>query len=218
MHTTAQGALRLHALRPESCHVTALSNLLADAKGDRSVDALIEQAEKAGHSVDRGTVYRALKGEHAKRPREETLASLAAVFGLDIRKVREAAARPSGERVPWTPPKEADQLDRNQRRAVEQMIKALIAETEQEQVLFRAVRTRNLIIADLLAGGDGTAGSEHDESAVRRARGEVASILARRRKAGDRDVSPAATKQGDYELVADPDDFIQEEQEADPHP
>lgn len=106
--------------------MTALSDLLNAAKGDRSVDRLIEAAEKRGHVVDRGTVFRALNGDHAKRPREETLSAFAAVFELDIRKVREAADRPAGELGPWVPTSEAAQLDRDQRTALDRLIKTIV--------------------------------------------------------------------------------------------
>lgn len=106
--------------------MTALSDLLNDAKGDRNIDLLIEAAEERGHMIDRGTVYRALAGEHAKRPREQTLTALSEVFGLDVRKVREAADRPAGELGPWDPTPESAQLDRDQRAALDRLIKTIV--------------------------------------------------------------------------------------------
>lgn len=107
--------------------MTALSDLLANAKGDQSVDVLIDKAEKAtGATLDRSVIYRALKGEHAKTPREATLQSLSDVFGVDVRKLREAVAMPAGELGPWSPTPESARLDRHQRKALDQLIKAIV--------------------------------------------------------------------------------------------
>lgn len=130
MHTTAQGALHLHALRTESCHVTALSDLLNDAKGDASIDRLIEAAEKrTGAEINRTAragIYKALSGQHAKNPREETLTVWAEVFQLDVRDLRQAAAKPRGELGPWQPVAESARLDQDQRTALDLLIKAIV--------------------------------------------------------------------------------------------
>lgn len=107
MHTLLHSG---RGLTGESVNVTALSDLLNLARGDRSTDDLIAAARKAGHEVDRATVFRALKGEHAKTPRESTLTALSAVFGVDVRLLRKAAGRGMGELDDWVPPTEARQL------------------------------------------------------------------------------------------------------------
>lgn len=110
--------------------MTALSDLLNDAKGDRSVDDLIEAAEKkSGHPIRRtfrSTIYKALEGDHAKNPREETLGLFADVFQVDIRTLRLAADKPAGELGPWVPTTEAARLDRDQRRALDALIKTIV--------------------------------------------------------------------------------------------
>lgn len=130
MHTTAQGVLRLHAIRTESCHVTALSDLLNDAKGVDSIDRLIEAAEKrTGVEINRTAragIYKALSGQHAKNPREETLLVWAEVFQLDVRDLRQAAAKPRGELGPWQPVAESARLDQEQRQALDLLIKAIV--------------------------------------------------------------------------------------------
>lgn len=109
--------------------MTALSELLNEAKADRSVDDLILSAEKRlGREINptfRSTIYRALDGSHAKRPREETLQLFADVFELDVREVRTAASRPAGELGPWVPVAEAAQLSQPVRNALDQLIKAI---------------------------------------------------------------------------------------------
>jgi hypothetical protein len=111
---------------PRVVNVTELSNLLNDAKGDRAVDRLIADAEKQGHKIHRGTIYRALDGDHAKHPREETLQAFAAVFGVDVGELRRAVKRPAGELGPWVPTPDSAQLDRDQRRALDQLIKTIV--------------------------------------------------------------------------------------------
>lgn len=115
-------------------NVTELSELLNRAKGDRVVDRLIADAEKQGHKIHRGTIYRALDGDHAKHPRDETLRAFAAVFGVDVGKLRQAVKRPAGELGPWVPVSDSAQLDRDQRKALDQLIKAIVRAGGQSNV------------------------------------------------------------------------------------
>lgn len=107
--------------------MTELSKLLNEAKdAGRNVDHWVEQAAKAGHDIDRATVFKALKGEHAKNPRESTLQGLAFVFDIDVRDLREAVDKPRGELGPWTPTSEAARLDQAQRDALDTLIKTIV--------------------------------------------------------------------------------------------
>lgn len=109
--------------------MTPLARLLESAKADRSVDSLIAEAERKGASINstaRATIYKALKGDHAKEPRDETLQMFAAVFGLDVREVRKAAGMARGELGPWTPTTEANRLDQDQRNALDALIKTIV--------------------------------------------------------------------------------------------
>lgn len=109
--------------------MTALSDLLNDAKADNSVDNLIAAAEKRGTTINgtaRATVYKALNGDHAKRPREATLSMFAEIFQLDVREVRAAAGRAPGELGEWAPPAESAQLAQPVRDALDLLIKAIV--------------------------------------------------------------------------------------------
>lgn len=109
--------------------MTPLARLLNEAKGDRSVDALIAEAERGGTTVNhtaRATIYRALRGEHAKNPRETTFELFSTVFSLDLRAVRDAAGKARGELGPWTPIAEANRLDQDQRTALDALIKTIV--------------------------------------------------------------------------------------------
>lgn len=108
--------------------MTALSDRLADAKGNDSIDAIAERAAAAGHKIDRATVWRYIAGTHAKNPPDSVLRALAAGFGLDVRELRTLAGKPAGELGKWTPPDEAARLSQDQRRALDQLIKSIVRE------------------------------------------------------------------------------------------
>lgn len=108
--------------------MTALSDRLADAKGNDSIDAIAERAAAAGHKIDRATVWRYVAGTHAKNPPDSVLRALAAGFGLDVRELRTLAGKPAGELGKWTPPDEAARLSQDQRRALDQLIKSIVRE------------------------------------------------------------------------------------------
>lgn len=105
--------------------VSALSDRLVEAKGDRSIDDIVARAEEQGHRIDRSAVARYLKGEHGSRPRQETLAALAAGFDLDTRELRSLAGRPPGELGPYVPTSESASLTAEQRKALDQLIRAI---------------------------------------------------------------------------------------------
>lgn len=126
MHRPAHGGLHLHTPTLESCHVTELSDRLAEAKGNDSIDAIAERAAASGHKIDRATVGRYVAGDGAKNPPDKVLRALAAGLGLDVRELRTLAGKPSGELGPWTPPDEAARLSRDQRKALDQLIKSIV--------------------------------------------------------------------------------------------
>lgn len=95
--------------------MTALSDLLNEAKGDATPDDLIREARRRGVDVSpsaRSNMYKALNGQHAKQPKDATLQLYAAVFRVDVRTLRNAVGRPAGELGPWIPPEESDRRQR----------------------------------------------------------------------------------------------------------
>lgn len=111
--------------------MTALSDLLNEAKGDHSVDYLMEEARKRNVTVkdsDRSLIYKVLSGDHARNPRDSTLRLLAEVFRLKVVDLREAAGRPRGELGPWKPVDEAAQLSQPIRDAFDELIKVIVRE------------------------------------------------------------------------------------------
>ena len=112
--------------------VSDLSEFLANAKGDRSIDAIADKATAAGHRIGRSVVAKYLRGEHGPRIPEATLTGLAAGFGVDVRELRRLAGRPPGELGPYVPTAEASSLTQPQRNALDQLIKAFVSEGGQQ--------------------------------------------------------------------------------------
>lgn len=106
--------------------MSALSERLANAKGDRSIDDVAALAAREGHDIDRSTVARYLNGEHGPRPSDKTMLALAAGFGVDVRELRTLAKMPPGELGRYEPTPEAARLNREQRDALDQLIRTIV--------------------------------------------------------------------------------------------
>ncbi|MFL6161945.1 MAG: hypothetical protein ACJ74U_06930 [Jatrophihabitantaceae bacterium] len=77
--------------------------------------------------LDRTTVYRYLAGNHSRTPPEYVLDAFAkALPGCSLVELREAAGAAVGEEEAWTPPMEANRLNRGQRSALEAFIRATV--------------------------------------------------------------------------------------------
>jgi transcriptional regulator with XRE-family HTH domain len=106
--------------------VTALSDLLvASNKTGLSARAVARKAQELGHSLNHDTAARYLRGDHGI-PDEATLLALSEVLGVPLRDLRAAADLPSEATAPYLPPAEASRLTRRQRRAVDEIIRAMI--------------------------------------------------------------------------------------------
>lgn len=106
--------------------VTALSDLLAAAnQGRRSARALAREARERGHTLNHDTAARYLRGDHGV-PDEATLLAFADVLGLELRDLRAAADLPTDSTETYLPPPEASRLTRRQRRAVDEIIRAMV--------------------------------------------------------------------------------------------
>lgn len=110
--------------------MSALSDLLSQAKAGRSIDAIAQQARQGGHSINRATVARYLAGDHGPRPSEGTLRALAEGVGVDLRQLRRALDLPGGELGPYQPVAESARLTQVQREALDQLIKSMVARAD----------------------------------------------------------------------------------------
>jgi hypothetical protein len=106
--------------------MSGLSKLLTEEnKGRLSGRAIARLARDNGHTLNHDTAARYLRGDHGT-PDEATLIALSDVLGISMARLRAAAGLPSDATAPYTPPPEASRLNRRQRRAVDEIIRAML--------------------------------------------------------------------------------------------
>ena len=106
--------------------MTALSELLQGSNTTGlSARTIARNARELGFTLNHDTAARYLRGNHG-RPDEATLQALSKVLKVPMTKLRAAAALPSEETEPYRPPAEASRLSRRQRRAVDEVIRAMV--------------------------------------------------------------------------------------------
>lgn len=87
--------------------------------------AIARLAQEHGYTMNHDTAARYLRGDHGT-PDEATLVAFAEVLEVPLRKLRAAANLPSETTAPYVPPAEASRLSRRQRRAVDEVIRAML--------------------------------------------------------------------------------------------
>lgn len=106
--------------------MSGLSELLTKAnKSGYSARAVARLARERGHTLNHDTAARYLRGDHGV-PDEATLIAFADVLGVSMIRLRTAADLPAELTTPYTPPAEASRLTRRQRRAVDEIIRAML--------------------------------------------------------------------------------------------
>jgi transcriptional regulator with XRE-family HTH domain len=106
--------------------MSALSDLLTEANGGKlSARSLARAAQAAGFSLNHDTAARYLRGDHG-RPDEATLLALSKVLRIPLNRLRVAAALPAEVTEPYRPPAESSRLNRRQRRAIDEIIRAML--------------------------------------------------------------------------------------------
>jgi transcriptional regulator with XRE-family HTH domain len=109
--------------------MSALSDLLNETNAGRlSARSLARAARAAGFTLNHDTAARYLRGDHG-RPDEATLLALSKVLRIPLSRLRAAAALPASETEPYRPPAESSRLSRRQRRAVDEIIRAMLEST-----------------------------------------------------------------------------------------
>jgi hypothetical protein len=109
--------------------MSALSDLLTASNRDgMSARSIARTAQSLGFTLNHDTAARYLRGDHG-RPDEGTLVALSQVLGISMARLRTAASLPSDATDPYSPPAEASRLTRRQRRAVDEIIRAMIEPT-----------------------------------------------------------------------------------------
>jgi transcriptional regulator with XRE-family HTH domain len=106
--------------------MSALSDLLNKANSaSLSARSVARNAQAAGFTLNHDTAARYLRGDHG-RPDEATLLALSKVLRIPLSRLRAAASLPAEETEPYRPPVEASRLNRRQRRAVDEIIRAML--------------------------------------------------------------------------------------------
>lgn len=106
--------------------MSSLSELLTRGNKEQlSARAIARAAKERGYSLNHDTAARYLRGTHGV-PDEATLIAFHEVLDIPLRDLRAAAALPSESTEPYVPPAEASRLSRRQRRAVDEIIRAML--------------------------------------------------------------------------------------------
>jgi transcriptional regulator with XRE-family HTH domain len=112
--------------------MSALSEFLVAANtSGHSARAIARAAQERGYSLNHDTAARYLRGDHGV-PDEATLVALAEVLHVPLRELRRAANLPADITTPYVPPPEASRLTRRQRRAIDEIIRAMLEPTRTE--------------------------------------------------------------------------------------
>ena len=110
--------------------MSGLSELLvARNTAGSSARALSRRAQELGYTLNHDTAARYLRGDHGV-PDEVTLVAFSEVLRIPLRELRAAADLPSEATTPYVPPAEASRLTRRQRRAVDEVIRAMLEPTK----------------------------------------------------------------------------------------
>jgi transcriptional regulator with XRE-family HTH domain len=116
-------AMTTRATPPPTSGLSAV--LRAANLGGLSARAIARLAQQRGHTLNHDTAARYLRGDHGS-PDEATLVAFADVLEVPLRKLRAAASLPSETTAPYVPPADSSRLTRRQRRAVDEIIRAML--------------------------------------------------------------------------------------------
>jgi len=105
--------------------VGALSDRLWARKAELNL-SIKTLAKQSRVPIHRATIYKYLNDEGAKEPPEHTVRGLAAAFELSEKEIRDLLGMPSGDGGPWQPPEESARLSRDQREALDRLIKTIV--------------------------------------------------------------------------------------------
>lgn len=112
----------------EDAGMSELSDLLRSANVEELSTRQI--AQRTGGMIGHDLVAKYLRGEHPTDPDERIVEALHMAFPkLSKTRIRNAAKVPPGEPEDWQPPPEANRLNKRQRRAVEELIRSIVAPT-----------------------------------------------------------------------------------------
>lgn len=126
VHSGSTWDVAMHKISGKVDRMTALSDLLKTSiDNGTTVPEALTRMRKSGNPLDKAQVYRAVKGQHAKRPTERVLTGLSVGFKIPVTRLREAVNAPAGELGRYVPPREADRLNQRQRNALSELIRSI---------------------------------------------------------------------------------------------
>lgn len=99
---------------------------LSDALNEANVEnwSAREVARRGDDRIHFATIAKYLAGRHG-RPSEDVLEVFSEVLNVPLPRLRELAELPAGDEQPYEPPREANRLDKRQRRLVDELIRML---------------------------------------------------------------------------------------------
>lgn len=106
--------------------MTALSDRLRQANDERQL-SVRDIAAIGGNKVSPATVARYLNGQHPAAPDDDALLTFSSALGIAVGELRRLSGLHVGESAPYIPPTEANQLNARQRRAIDEMIRSIVA-------------------------------------------------------------------------------------------
>lgn len=110
--------------------MTKFSDRLNAARGEESIRSVSARAATFGH-VAKSTLYPYFRDGHGQ-PSMGVVVGLAMALRIPTRELRELAGIPA-QGQPWTPPQEACLMTDRQRKAVEELIRSMVASTPTTQ-------------------------------------------------------------------------------------
>lgn len=117
----------------------------------RGISSLRMLAVKAGVSSPAAT--RLVHGDTSSS--DETIAAVAEALGVPLARIYELVGVSAAEAKPYSPPAEASRLTDRQRRAIDEIIRSIVAATEEE-------RGGNVSTAPITRAGESPAESKDD--------------------------------------------------------
>lgn len=137
--------------------MSVLSDVLRAAAEEHGWSAreVSRRARAGGFTMNHDTVARYLRGAHGQ-PDEITLEAFAAALSIPLAELRRAADLPSEVTEPYRPPREAARLTTRQRKAVDELIRAMTDTSATAREEHRRAARRGQIEGDEAAEpGDG---------------------------------------------------------------
>jgi len=180
--------------------MSELSELLSASNTQGlSARSIARAAQDLGYTLNHDTAARYLRGDHG-RPDEPTLVALSSVMNVPLSKLRRAASLPADVTEPYRPPAEASRLSRRQRRAVDEIIRAML-EAPAESALSEPKASQRVSGRGSVVAMEPRRGTKAPAKQAARTAGKTAAepVVKQARKAANVKATTAAARRGAME-------------------